>query len=477
MIDIERLGSGELSVDYAGDKQSLIGEMLRQAVNELQGTEVSIQPDDRGEHSPFSKDGIDTVMLAGEDEKGYCRTARDRVENIDSGKVLEGAEALLSTILEVNDPAQKIKDDPRKVKYEDYSLRSPVSEIKTDSVLFMGETRYDMQKRLGIAGIPYKKDEIPNSFLYQLKWFGMNDAIESIFHFDEENYLCDAEVMMQDAGYTFDEALQIMEKALGKPDDAYKEKTYSEYSWYGIYGKMHMLEQDGDNYRVCIYQSAEEEKVIKQFTVKNGEISASSKDAKYKQIWDMVSSIMLPEYKNAISKFTVFTDGVSGKLAQVQFLDGEKTKYDLGFDYWDVFDEKGNIRDKTTLMEVAAHEYGHMLTITNEQVDLNIIEEKDVFNDIGTYKSGSYLEEFYNEFYSDLENDARMLDPDEFYAKYIELYPSRYACTSPSEDLAECFSLFATGYSTDLPASKYAFLLKCPELVRARNFALAALKN
>lgn len=475
MIDLERLGSGELSVGYPEDDQSWIGETLRLALAKVQDGIALAEPDDRGGHKPFAEDGMDAVMLFGEDEKDYCKTARDRISSMDDDKLYESAQAVVTTALAVEEPGKKVINDSMKSSYSNSTLELPDGEIKADSLLFLGDDRYEMQKRLGIVGLPYKTDPIPGTFLYKMKWFGMNSAVDSLFHFDEEGYLRDVDIRMQDAGYPYEEALKAMLTSLGKPDDTYKEKNYEEYYWNGIYGKMHMLEKDGDVYRVCVYQSYGEEKILKQFNVNNGQIAFSTKDAKYEKMWDIASSIMLPEYKAAISKFTVFTDGVSGKLAEVEFLDGKKTKYNLGLDYWDIYDEQGNIRDKKSVMETIAHEYGHIITISNEQVDLNEMEQKDVFADIGTYKDGSYLKAFYDAFYSGLEKDAESMDHDEFYAKYIELFPTRYATSSPSEDLAECFAFFATGENDAVPPSKLSFLLKYPELVQARDFALTAM--
>ncbi len=475
MIDLESPGSGELSIGYPKVNESWIGEALRTAIEKIQAAPVRALPDDRGGHASFYKDGMDAVMIYGEDGSDACKTARDRIANLDNKSLSDSAQAVVSTALRIADPGSKTINDPNKARISSRKLAASDAEIKNEAMLFLGDDRYHMQKRLGITGLPYEEDTVPGSFIYKLKWFGMENAVNSVFHFGEDGCLVDVEILMQDAGYTFADIYRSMHKSLGKPDDTYTEKDYEEYCWNGIYGRMHMLEKERDGYRVCIYETYKEEKIIRQFTVKNGKIAFPAKDAAYKKIWDLASSIMLPQYREAISKFTLFTDGVSGKLAEVEFLDGKKTKYNLGLDYWDVYDEKGNFRNEKTLMETIAHEYGHIITISNEQVDLYQVPYKEVFADIGTYKKGSYLQDFYDAFYNRLEKDAKSMDFDEFYATYIDQFPTRYASYSPSEDLAECFAFFATGETDVLPPPKLSFLLKYPELVRARDFVLAAL--
>ncbi|MDP2892600.1 MAG: M28 family peptidase [Bacillota bacterium] len=476
MIQLDRLGSEQLSVCYAGQNACLIGEMLRSGLRKNQSSATERQ-DDQGSHTVFCEAGMDAVMLCGNGSEQEYRNARDTQGNIKKSGLAAGGNAVLSVVLQAADLSSgRLNGSAATQAARKITLPMPVSTMETHSVLWFGEKRSDVEELLSLNGLPYIKEGEMTAYEYMLKWLDMDRAVKSIFWYDESNRLYEVEIMMQDAGYSYDETYDILKACFGEPDEAAEGEDGTEKCWYTIYRKMFALQQEGDAYFLYVYEYGVEDKVFRQFNVHDEHIRFGKKDEKYEQIWKMISSMMRPEDIKKIARFTVFTDGVSGKLAQVEFIGQNQYEYGLSIDYWDVFDENGNIRDKKEIFKTLVHEYAHILTLGSDQVDLDAWEERDVFADIGCFKDGSYLQGFYSQFYKPLEEDARALDFDEFYSKYIDSYPSEYAATCPSEDLAECFAAFVTdAKASGELAKKMTFLSSFSKLVQAKGYILSHL--
>lgn len=193
----------------------------------------------------------------------------------------------------------------------------------------------------------------------------------------------------------------------------------------------------------------------------------------YRPLWDQVRALLPEGSLDAFQHFTVFTDGPDNILAYVVPADEEGVQWELAVDAQDT-------EDPEEFTETVFHEYAHYLTLNNKQVTYGAPKRYDCYgeNDLVS-NPDSYLNAFYQRFWKDYLDD-RLADPESinFYLRHEDDFITSYAATSPSEDIAECFSYFVlydkpTG--TSVWEQKQNFFYDYPELVAFRDQARAKL--
>ncbi len=213
-------------------------------------------------------------------------------------------------------------------------------------------------------------------------------------------------------------------------------------------------------------------------------------------VWNFYAA-MIPAYaRDFVSHYIVMTDGLGGTLAAVEQNPEDPYQWMLNVDISDT----ENLRELTFTL---IHEYGHLLTLNPEQVDVNetIFYEPDdedayfeasencatYFTGEGCAKSNSYFYLFYDEFWSDIyaewDEIQYIEDDDEYYEAIDEFYYARedqfvtdYAVTNPGEDIAETWAFFVTQAKpagNTIAEQKVLFFYQFPELVQLREEIIA----
>ena len=210
----------------------------------------------------------------------------------------------------------------------------------------------------------------------------------------------------------------------------------------------------------------------------------------YQKLWDEIKLIIPPDYLSYISNLLVFSDGSENTLAYV-IQDENSTKWTVAVDLIDSIDYKGNFsRD---FIDTLIHEFMHLITLNDSQMDLNIYEFGESYTiDEGSLKPDSYLNEFYNKFWknhqeqiylqkrTDYPADEKDYLTQIFYEKHQNEFISEYAATSPEEDISETFMEFVLKNKPDGKEIKYEkirFLYNYSELVNLRNYIRNNLKE
>jgi hypothetical protein len=212
----------------------------------------------------------------------------------------------------------------------------------------------------------------------------------------------------------------------------------------------------------------------------------------HEAIWNYFASIIPSTKREFVSEFSIFTDGRGNHLAAVspKFLDLEQWSLQV-----DILDAE-NYYDLTyTLL----HEQGHLLTLNAEQVppseaifqfpDNETVRKQEAaacqqyFTGEGCSKPDSYMDEFFTRFWQerlyeeweqiDLEKDkdTRAALLKDFYRMYQDQFLSRYASSSPVEDIAESWSFFVLSpkpESNSIANEKILFFYEYPEMVELR---------
>jgi hypothetical protein len=140
-----------------------------------------------------------------------------------------------------------------------------------------------------------------------------------------------------------------------------------------------------------------------------------------------------------------------------------------------------NLQDFTYTL---VHEFGHLLTLNNSQVNYSIVYEDEcstrllsegcLFDNAYSY---TYFEKFWNndlydEWYDYVDYEASEDDVTYFYEENPGIFITEYAATDPDEDIAESFAHFVLTdiHSTDNIANqKISFFYNYPELIKMRD--------
>ncbi|MCY6372243.1 putative zinc-binding metallopeptidase [Clostridium ganghwense] len=287
------------------------------------------------------------------------------------------------------------------------------------------------------------------------------------------------------------EQIKKLEKLYSEIIKYEEEKKYTEAD--SLWQELENLIQEAGIFSENGDFAEEMSKLIASYEVKNNNIQLKSTDGenkklskedikKHKLMWDRAKQIIPKSYLNKIKRYEVVTDGKDNILAYVYPDDSNKV-WTLSIDIKDAFDEKGKLIDKD-LNETIIHEFGHVLTLNNEQVIPEHKEKSSTYTtDEGTTKKNAYLNLFYKKFWANIYDDYKKLNKAEnneedgqpnlaFYEKYSNQFVSGYASTNPEEDIAESFRTFVTENKPQgktIAEKKMLFFYDFPELVKIRK--------
>jgi hypothetical protein len=179
-----------------------------------------------------------------------------------------------------------------------------------------------------------------------------------------------------------------------------------------------------------------------------GELLEFQEDvAKHQEIWELTKKIIPLSYRLKMSEFLIyhgdqsntsgFVDPTLNNLSKWQFAIAIDYAYQGGF----------NKNGETTFTII--HEFGHLLTLNNEQITPGVISNncQNFYFSKGCAKTESHINSFHEAYWSDIWDEYSSLKDTEaakssFYEKYRTRYVSKYAAADPREDIAEVFATF-----------------------------------
>lgn len=192
------------------------------------------------------------------------------------------------------------------------------------------------------------------------------------------------------------------------------------------------------------------------------------------ELWKDFANLINPEYRQRINTFAVFSDGVANTLGYIT-PNSDDSGWMLGLDYADA-DDYGSFY--STLI----HEYGHLLTLNEDEVDHNSEDgEACEFytSDFGCSHKDSYMNQYFTQFwqasYEDWQQQNIADDEDAqvaYYEAHENEFVSDYAVTHPEEDIAESWMYFVLSpkpsEAKTVKEQKILFFYQYPELVQQR---------
>jgi hypothetical protein len=253
-----------------------------------------------------------------------------------------------------------------------------------------------------------------------------------------------------------------------------------------------MLNEEGEsNIPDDAPEDLDEEYILVTYQVSGDEISAPKNEsdipeelipyqqdaARHKELWEFYTKLIPAERRTIIGEFVIFSDGAYNVIGAV---DEASTpgKWTLEMDAIDSLDV-GML--STTLV----HEFAHMLTLDDTQIDDTASTCADYQTIDGCSKKDSYINDFYNAFWADIYDEwsatvmpGGEVNEDEvvnFYDKYPDQFVSDYAPTGPEEDIAESWIYFVFSEKPagdTIAEQKILFFYNYPELVSLRQYTL-----
>lgn len=213
------------------------------------------------------------------------------------------------------------------------------------------------------------------------------------------------------------------------------------------------------------------------YTVRNGVLQPEpSQDNK--RLWNLVNTLIgTQNAQDHIASFEVFDDENNDTAASVWRSDNNASKWHMNLN------AAFSGQDKKDLIKTIVHEYGHIVTLSGDQVGAVSGACPRVELDEGCGTGDSYINAYYNKFWKDYDFGADAvgsISEDEAAALYKtepSSFVSEYASTNISEDIAESFADFVTKSKpadTAIKSQKVRFFYQYPELVTLREQMRAA---
>ncbi len=195
--------------------------------------------------------------------------------------------------------------------------------------------------------------------------------------------------------------------------------------------------------------------------------------ARHQEIWGLTKDIMPIDNRDNMNQFMIYNGEITSSAGYVFPTNNNLTTWQMGIaiNYAD---------DQTELVYTVIHEFGHILTLNNTQIDAstNSGSCSNYFIEEGCTKANSYINEIYSLYWADIWTEYQNAQSSEsalqaFYDTYRDRFVTNYAVTNPAEDIAEVFTTFVTLDSrpagTTIAEKKVLLMYNRPELVALRD--------
>jgi len=213
---------------------------------------------------------------------------------------------------------------------------------------------------------------------------------------------------------------------------------------------------------------------VKDYNIESNLQSFQDDKGKHQKMWEFTTSLIPLEERDKIAEFEVFHGGgdLLGYVLPIDDNDLSKWRFALAID---AANNLNSIDFSDFFTFVTIHEFGHVLTLNDEQVNAGggAGSCSNYFTGEGCSTRTSYINELYKIGWSDIINSHNENNPDATYNKYRDRFVSDYAATNPGEDIAEVFSFFVINNSAPtgntIADQKIKMMYNYPELVKLRD--------
>lgn len=188
--------------------------------------------------------------------------------------------------------------------------------------------------------------------------------------------------------------------------------------------------------------------------------------------FELLEAVTRPDQLNDLAYVGGF-EAENTTLAFVTPLDDDYSAFVMAIDTISAVDDPGELR--LTVL----HEFAHVITQRNDQLDLDADPATcpTYWNGVGCFAPGSYVDAWVQEFWPEeelltLPSDGVDEEAGEERCAIDPSFLGAYAASDPEEDFAESYSAFI--FDLDVPAAvepRMAFFEQFPELLESRALA------
>ncbi|MFS4493710.1 hypothetical protein [Maribacter sp. 2308TA10-17] len=240
-------------------------------------------------------------------------------------------------------------------------------------------------------------------------------------------------------------------------------------------------DSDGGEGEITLYR-VDGENLIKEkdFNVTGKELDFQKDTAKHQEVWALTKKIIPASYLAKMSRFMIFAGENNGTAGYVYDTAQDLSEWEMGIAI-DFAYPSGVFNGDGELAYTIIHEFGHILTLDNTQVDASISENdcSNYFTGEGCAKKEAYINKLQTRFWADIADEHSKLGEDydkqdAFYTKYQDRFVTGYASTNPGEDIAEVFATFVTRNGgvngSSIAEQKIQLMYDHSELIGLRDF-------
>lgn len=233
--------------------------------------------------------------------------------------------------------------------------------------------------------------------------------------------------------------------------------------------------QTGTQGEITLYRVAAEniQKAI-DYQVSGQDLVYQNDVARHQELWGFTKDVVPSSHMNYLNEFMIYNGEITGSAGYVY-----ETKQDLST--WQMGLAINYADDQNELLYTIIHEFGHILTLNNTQVNSSVSSNAcaNYFTGEGCSQSVSFINKLYNLGWNDIWSEYQQAQGSEtalqaFYNRYRDRFVTNYAATNPGEDIAEVFATFVT--MAERPAGntiaerKILLMYDEPELVQLRSY-------
>lgn len=478
-IQIDMLGhymSKNVEIDTPNGAPTLIGNMINENANSILGSKLLEKIESASDHMSFVRGGIPAVLIGQNNLGVENHSVSDNASIIDFSKIKTISDVLLQTIKDV---ARDSTVSLSQKAYEISDMKNPDYIFGDETIFFFGEKKQLNDGRAGgpgtLAGQRHD-DDLDWDFeyyLYNAKWFEMDKAMPTVFEYRvlvSNRYLQNIYINTEEAGYSQQEAFDILENKFGKPTYTNEEGDKTDYIWMDSpHQKQYILCKKDNKWIINVYSAyfgAGE--TVNKYDLTDGIEKYKGVDPLEYKLLEFTEKLTA-NYPAYIDTLEVWSDGLSHILGAEYLTDPKSNnRFTLRIDIIDIFDKNGNIRNLDKTLRTFVHEFGHVITLNKTQIDIVKRDPNKFYYTPECFRKGSYISDFYNKFWKELDIESGA----SLHFDKPDLFVDQYSSQNVNEDIAESFMLFVlsnrpTGNS--IAEQKIQFFYSYPELVKVRN--------
>jgi len=233
--------------------------------------------------------------------------------------------------------------------------------------------------------------------------------------------------------------------------------------------------QTGTDGEITLYRVAGSAiEKIRDYQVSGQDLVYQNDVTRHQELWRLTKDVVPQSHRNYMNEFMIYNGEVTGSAGYVYETAEDLSTWQMGLaiNYAD---------DQNELLYTIIHEFGHILTLNNTQLDSSISSGScsNYFPGEGCAKAAAFINKLYSLGWADIWNEYQQAQGSAstmqtFYNQHQDRFVTNYAATNPGEDIAEVFATFVT--MTERPAGnniaerKILLMYDEPELVQLRNY-------